>query len=275
MKKIFLYLMIGISSISYAQTIDSQESSSTTNEQKNSIKKGTWTVELSSGFRSEIFESSDSYSFHSYKSGNKLSAPQIEAAVWYGLTNYFAIESGLAYVKYRTNWDVQYYESMHQHKMYSALQIPLRARFSIPMAKSKFHFFTSTGMVFQFPLQKSTSYWDMWMLRFIKFEGIIDSKINGNSQKNYTLSTLSPFHSFNILLNAKIGFIYQFDFGLGISIFGEYYKGLRNMVYINAQYVENLWSSSISSITYKSKGDYWNTGIGVSYSFKKDYKILQ
>jgi len=50
MKKIFLYLMIGISSISYAQTVDSQASSPTTNEKKNSIKKGTWTVELSSGF---------------------------------------------------------------------------------------------------------------------------------------------------------------------------------------------------------------------------------
>ena len=272
MKKLFLSLMIGLHCLSYAQTVDSQASSPTTNEPKNSIKKGTWTIELSSGFRSEIFMSSTDHYYLDVKSGKRLSTPQIEAAVWYGLTNYFAIESGLAYVKYNTNWSVEYYESMHQHKMYSALQIPLRARFSIPIAKSNFHFFSSTGLVFQFPLQKSTTYFDMWLLRFIEFEGIIEPKINGHPQMNYTLSTLTPLHSFNVLLNAKMGFMYQFDFGLGISIFGEYYKGTRTMVTVYADYTETYFDTygnygNKSKANYKSKGDYWNTGIGVSYSF--------
>jgi len=249
MNKIILTLLLGITTFSYAQ-------------------QGKWTVELSSGFRSEIFESSVRYAHYRYKTGNRLSTPQIEATIWYGLTNHFAIESGLSYVEYSTNWTVQYYGFIHRHKMYSALQIPLRTRFSVPIAKSNFCFFTSTGIVFQFPLQKRVSYMDTWMGRGSQFDGILESKITEHPIE-YTLSAYSPLHSFNILLNARIGFVYQFDFGVGISVFGEYYKGTRTMSDIFSQYNGGCTERYV---TYNTKGDYWNTGIGISYSFKNTCK---
>jgi len=269
MKKLFLSLLIGLHCLSYAQTVDSQASSSTTNEPANSIKKGAWTVELSSGFRSEIFMSSSFvYNQIDVKSGKQLSTPQIEAAVWYGLTNYFAVESGLAYVKYNTNW-THGFNSIPKHKLYSALQIPLRVRFSVPI-KNNFHFFSTTGVVVQLPLQGQTSNRRKDNVPYIYFSG--DMSSDENTQIAYDLATLSPTYGINILLNAKIGFIYQFDFGLGISIFGEYYKGTRRMATVSAVYTEaysEIYGNygNKSKANYITKGDYWNTGIGVSYSF--------
>ena len=134
MKNSVVVFLLGLTSVSFAQ-------------------QGNWAVELSSGFRSEIYESSKLYTH----SGKRLSTLQIEAAVRCRLREYFAIESGLAYVEYHTNWSD--YFDIPKHKDYSALQIPLRTHFSVPITRN-FRFFASTGVVFQFSLKKIE--YDFW-----------------------------------------------------------------------------------------------------------------
>jgi len=260
MKKILIIinvlLLIGITNISFAQ-------------QKR------WAVELSSGIKSEIFESTN-HEF-GYPMTFRPSFSHFEASFRYGIKDYFFLESGLSYVEYNTNWQCGYKTDyprwkkafIPKHKLYSALQIPLRVRFSVPICKSNFHFFSTAGIVLQFPLQPKIP--DLWFPvsennPFKEFSGDI---ISSWEKTKYRVLALSPIHGINILLNPKIGFMYQFNFGLGISVFGEYYFGLLNMGHIIAQYGDlPIWESESWS-TYRFKGDYWSAGVGISYTLKK------
>jgi len=232
-----------------------------------------WTIELSSGFRSEIFESLEHrYDVAELKTGRRLSFPQIEINFWYSFKDYFALESGLAYVKYNTNWGCGYKVFIPKHNLYSALQVPLRVRFSVPFKNNNFSFFSSIGMVLQFPLQSKIPNFYIWNDHTRYFDGAVDNAtLFGKT--HYQLSIDAPECGINILLNTKIGFMYKFDFGLGISVFGEYYKGFRSMATINATYTEIYGGlPSYSQSSYDTKGDYWNAGMGISYSFKKSNK---
>lgn len=232
-----------------------------------------WTVELSSGFRSEFFEASEHIA--ELKTGRRLSFPQIEVSFWYALKDYFALESGVAYVQYNTNWGCGYKMFIPKHKVYSALQIPLRVRFSVPLKESNFSFFSTTGVILQFPLQKTAPrFWNMEN-PYQYFDGEIDYS-SGYGKLHYDMCLYSPASGINILLNTKIGFMYQFDFGLGISVFGEYYKGTFTMATIDVVYTEiynGIPSKTMSY--YKTKGDYWNAGVGISYSFKQSGKRIK
>jgi hypothetical protein len=67
-----------------------------------------------------------------------------------------------------------------------------------------------------------------------------------------------------ILISASVIPIDSFAQQEGVSVFGEYYKGTRTMAHVRAQYDSNdFWSN------YETKGDFWNTGIGISYTFSK------
>ena len=232
-----------------------------------------WTIELSSGFRSEIFESPEHrYEVAELKTGRRLSFPQIEVSFWYAFKDYFALESGLAYVQYNTNWGCGYKMFIPKHKLYSALQIPLRIRFSVPLKGSNFSFFSTTGVILQFPIQAKAPHIWIWDSPYEYFDGVIDNS-SGFGKVHYHLRTFSPMCGINILLNTKIGFMYKFDFGLGISVFGEYYKGTRTMAMIDGVYKETYHAiPSESETSYETKGDYWNAGIGISYSFKNTNK---
>ena len=251
MKKViftFLFLFIfGITTTAFAQ-------------------QGKWTVEVASGVRSEIFESTD----HSYatgaelKTGRRLSSPQIEASFRYGIKDYFALESGLAFLEYNTNWSCGLNAFIPKYKLYSALQIPLRARFSVPIGKSNFYFLSTAGIAFQFPLERTIpALWFPENDPATDFYGEID---HSWGETSYHLLSYSPMCGINFLLNTKLGFMYQFNSGLGMSVFGEYYKGTRTMVTIGATYKDKLLNESDYSAektsSYETKGDYWNVGIG-------------
>jgi len=241
-------------------------------------QQGSWTVELSSGVMIDTYESNN-HEF-GYPMRFRPSFPQFEASFWYGIKDYFFLESGLSYVEYSTNWQCGYeigypkwkMAFIPKHKLYSALQIPLRVRFSVPFGKSNFHFFSTTGLIIQIPLQASTGKgWFPENSPAKDFYGEIKSE-----KTYYRLIAYSPTCGINFLLNTKIGFRYQFGFGLGISVFGEYYKGTRTMVLINAIFSEKPFNDYGYNFerksNYETKGDYWNTGIGISYSFKNTNK---
>jgi len=69
-------------------------------------QQGSWTVELSSGVMIEIYESNNHV--FGYPMRFRPSFPQFEASFWYGIKNYFFLESGLSYVEYSTNWQCGY-----------------------------------------------------------------------------------------------------------------------------------------------------------------------
>ena len=89
--------------------------------------------------------------------------------------------------------------------------------------------------------------------------------------RSYVLIAYTPLFEFNVLFDTKIGFQYQFDFGLGISVFGEYCKGTRIMAQIEGYY--NYSDGGVTTREdYITNGDYWNAGIGISYTFKNTRK---
>jgi len=272
MKKLFLILLLFVF-ICATTTVLAQDINNRDVQQQRK-----WTIELSFGARTEIFESNN-HEF-GYPMTFRPYFPQIEASFWYGIKDYFFLESGLSYVEYNTNWQCGYeigypkwkMAFIQKHKLYSALQIPLRARFSVSIYKSNFHFFSAIGLIFQIPLQTSTG--NGW---FPENDPAKDFYGEFKSENTYyKLIAFSPICGINFLLNTKIGFRYQFGFGLGISFFGEYYKGTRTMVLINATFSDKPFNdygyNFERTSNYKTKGDSWNAGIGISYSFKNANK---
>jgi hypothetical protein len=161
------------------------------------------------------------------------------------------------------------------------LQIPIALKYYFPLGKSKFNLFAKTGIAFGIPLQKlrstSTYYPDSYPERS---DSWIDSDgIEGRDDQRMAYYTMiyAPRKPLNILLNAGFGFAYTFDFGLGLSVYTEYYTGVMNMAQISIHFRQeqyehrlNEWESYDEGVEYVNfRGDYWNVGLGVSYTFKQ------
>lgn len=235
------------------------------------VKK--WTIEVTSATKSEIFESTDHRETgYELKTGRRISGPKIEINVRYNFTDYFALESGFSHISYCTNWSYGLKENglnnyVGKHELYSAIQIPIRAFFQIPISK-KIHFFTVCGFALQFPTQQKAPTISFGFTNpYQYFYGdLYYSWYDGF----YNLSALAPYNNIHLLINTKMGLSYNFDIGLSLSVFGEYYQGTRTMATIRGEYnnfkrIEyiNLNAKSL----YITRGNYWSTGLGLSYSF--------
>jgi hypothetical protein len=242
-------------------------------------QKGNWTVGIATGIRGEVCFSSD-YD-RNFWSGREISTPPTTLFFGYNIAEHFQIESGLSYVEHKASYGVGTLEwglgnmRGEQFSLYSALQIPVHFKYMLPLGKSKFNFFVQAGLDLSIPLQKKRSM--SFMTDFFEEEWNYVS--NGDSiyeHITYITGGGSPNHSLNLLINAGCGFSYRFSFGLGLSVSAEYYSGVTDMSRIRitffregSRYLDS-YKENPQYIVYR--GDYWNVGFAVSYTFKKKEK---
>ncbi|MDD4210744.1 MAG: hypothetical protein PHI52_10455 [Bacteroidales bacterium] len=238
---------------------------------QSTAQKGNWTIGFNSGLRGELFQGSELFRMYSF--GNKISFPSLEFNVGYGINDNFIIETGISYIETKTNWLFGAIDwgmegtNCDQYKLYTSLQLPINFKYYLPLFKNRFQFFTKVGLNIQVPLQAKRN-------QTFNADPVY-MEYNGYSYKlDYDLYVTSPSNPVNVLISTGIGCNYRFKSGIGLSLFGEYYTGLRNMATICIPYTLVNMDTGLSPGSYEDeyltyRGDYWNVGLGISYTFQK------
>jgi hypothetical protein len=202
----------------------------------------------------------------------------------YSLIDNLQLESGLAYVENQSSygigtffWGMGKGLNSDQRLLYSALQIPLHLKYTLPFKKSGLGMFFHAGIDLSIPLQryKESSY---MLQEHPEYKGSGDDYFY-LMRSEYEVDVLAPKKIINCLVNAGIGFVYQFKCGIGVSIYTEYYSGLVDMARIRLQAETTVYETNGSKYTRLDppqyivfRGDYWHAGLGVSYTFKRKEK---
>ncbi|MDR0367610.1 MAG: PorT family protein [Bacteroidales bacterium] len=254
------------------------------NTKKSSLPHGNWIVAISSGLRSETGFATN-YSRSVRNNNLKLSVPSVEFRFGYMFSNRIQVETGVKYVQNFADYSFEAFDwggnttVDERHLLFSSLQIPLDMKYYISFGKSNFSLFVKGGIDFGIPVDKRST-------QFVEAEDVPTGVFLWESSpdaKNQTLQRLhystrieSPLQKMNVLLSLGAGISYQFPFGLGLSIYGEYYAGTANMARIaitcrqeqfNA--VSKTWDFYNENVEYVTcRGDCRNFGLTVSYKFK-------
>lgn len=237
-------------------------------------QKGSWTIGLNSGLRGELFQGSQHFRLYSF--GNQISFPSIELNLAYGINDNFFIETGITYIETKTNWIFGAIAwgmegtDCEQYNLYSSVQVPINLKYYLPLFNNRFHIFTKIGLNIQIPLQaRNNLYFNA---------DPVNMEYNGNSYKlDYDLYVTAPSKPINFLISTGLGCRYQFKNEIGLTLFGEYFTGLRNMATICIPYTLVNMDTGLSPGSYDDeyltyRGDYWNVGLGIFYTFQKNSK---
>jgi hypothetical protein len=237
-------------------------------------QKGSWTIGISSGLKGEVYNSA--YINRDVYSGEKISFPPINLHVGYNWLDNIVLESGLTFVNYKTNWMMAghnwgmglFHPPMYY--FYSALQIPLNVKYYIPLGKSPLHLFIRTGLNFQIPIHEAEDYTPL------------ETKIFSSGVVLRYQYDMRDLKRFGILLNSELGLSYRLNNDLCVFVLAGYYAGLKKVARIiieaNAYYIgKDKNGNEYSDTEYGDegisfRGDYWNVGFGISYTFKKKAK---
>ena len=254
-------------------------------------REGGWTISLSSGLRSEIcFATGYSRTFWNKQ---RISMPPIAFGFGYLFGNHIQIETGVKYIQNYANYSFEAFNwggntiLEERHLLYSSLQIPASIKYYFPLRKSNFSLFVKAGIDFSVPLMKKRSEVyepeDFPTDVFVWESPSTGEEVQALQKLYYSTIVEAPLQKMNILLNVGLGFSYQFKFGLGFSLYGEYYAGTMNMARIAIPYrqeqfnnISDTWEFYNEGTEYvTSRGDYWNIGLTVSYKFKNKKAILE
>jgi len=209
----------------------------------------------------------------------------------YNIDDRFSISSGIGFSDYHAFWGTEkaggtWVNSYEGHIFLRYVQIPLNVKYAIPLGKSNFSVYGKLGFSFDFLVDQYNAY-DRESGTILHYEKGSDINIfyyyEGFCEYKYKHTAEIYDKKINVLLNAGIGFGYRFKNGLGLSLEGEYYAGLRTMghVFIEvappATLTDIATNFPIGSEKYSEhlliKGNYWNFSLGVSYNFKKKEKV--
>ena len=253
-------------------------------------QRSNWTLGFNVGYKIQMLEKTvpSDLNIKSLSADMKYSFnPPIGINLTYNINERFSISNGFSYLNYGATWKMEEKEEwigfVGGTIWLKYLQIPLNVKYAIPLGNSNFSVYGKLGLSFDILVDYflgAASHENDWIVSHYEkgSERVPDGWIvyyEGYYEHNYRQTPEIYDKKLNVLLNAGIGFGYRFKNGLGLSLEGEYYAGLRTMghVYIKATPVQNFPSTlKEHSEHLLIKGNYLNFGLGISYTFKKKDK---
>ena len=265
-------------------------------------QKGSWTLGFNWGNKIQMLEktSTSDLNFKSVRSDYShfdVSVPRWELNLTYNINERFFISSGFAYLNYVANWSIRNHNfgkdewigDAYGRVEFKYLQIPLNLKYAIPLGKSNFRVYGKLGFSFDIPVKITDVDYFNGHWKFLHYEtGYDDMYYQDKYDIIHYFGNYSDYFEFdleqtatifnrkmNVLLNAGIGLGYCFKNGLGLSLEGEYYAGLRTMGHVLIEATPSEWYPSglkKHSEQLIIRGNYWNFSLGISYTFKKKAK---
>ena len=262
-------------------------------------QKNTWTLGLRLGYKGEGFERTQptevikigrKYGHSDYAPASTnlgISVFDLNAGLYltYNITDRISITSGIAHLFFYTpTWKVYLKDDNKKtvlledgHLMYRPAQIPLYVKYAFPLGKSRFNMYGKLGL--QLDILAMT--WNNERMCTVAWHLPTDTNYGLYYESTATLYD----RKVNILLNVGLGFEYRFKKGLGLSIEGEYYAGMRTLgqVLIQSGIAETAngkgitvghYETEIPDILLLIKGSYWNISLGISYTFQRKQKDI-
>ncbi len=247
--------------------------------------KGGWIIGISSGLRGEI--SFASQQERAFRNKRRISAFPLEFSFGYLFDDKFFLGSGIKYTGNYTNYSLNAFnwgESEIEDKrylIYNSLQFPVDFKYCFYIGKTGLGIFAKAGINLSIPLKtKQTEVFtpDNYPQDSYQWTSPETGEdISVHQRLVYSVAIEAPLHKVNILGNIGLGFSYTFKFGLGFSLYAEYYAGMLNMArilipYEQEQYnaITSQWESYSEGTEYVNfRGDYWNFGLEISYKFKR------
>ena len=261
-------------------------------------QKNTWTLGFRMGYKGEGFERTQptevieigrkyrhsglphvpttlGLSFYDFNAGLYLT---------YNITDRISITSGIAHLFFYTPmWKVYLKDDNKKTvllesglPMYRPVQIPLYVKYAFPLGKSRFNMYGKLGLQLDILAMRKNA-----RMSTVAWHLPTDTNYGLYYESTATLYD----RKVNILLNVGLGFEYRFKKGLGLSIEGEYYAGMRTLgqVLIQSGIAETangkgitvgFYEVDIPDILLLIKGSYWNISLGISYTFQRKQKDI-
>jgi hypothetical protein len=246
-------------------------------------KKNSWTIGLYTGIQGQIISSvKQEYTRAFYIGGEKIinmwdapmiriqhalsHIPPVELTVKYNIGNCFSIVSGVGYRSY--------YLKVKDNPFYNFttrgdfIQVPIIFQYNIPLKKKGFSVFIQGGIGIDIGINSidrasySNEYDDRKANKVCYVENTAESYFNNGDR--------------NLLLHTGVGFSYNFDSGIGISLLGRYNTGA---LYISTHSYHTVVKEVGTDIIEQEikeqlygKAECWNVLLGVTYTFKKKEK---
>lgn len=239
-------------------------------------QKGNWSLGFTVGLKGDV--SQGVHTQDKYKFENRVTSFPLGLNVTYEVSNNLSVTSGIGYIEYYMIWRKVNLKAAQiklnmpaSAMMYKSAQIPLNLKYSIPLGKSNFRFLGKAGVCLDIVVDRFNNHsFDYPKLYFIDYEG-------KNSMFTYSCYPMVYAKKINLLVDVGAGFSCRLKNGLGFWIEGEYYIGTRIMgeLLIKNRIID-LLNRDIPLKEYDEfliiKGDYWNVGVGISYTFKQKNK---
>ena len=261
-----------------------------------SAQKGSWTVGLYSGVQGQIttaFEQKPliaidetgeyigGYHRTITRTMHRIYSPPAELAVRYNITDNFSVSSGIGYANYLLQWKYKKREQgvgdvmdrflLNTYWCETSIQIPCAFRYDIRLKNMGFSIFHKLGLYMDFSVTSDYHYSDNHRGLPVDYN---DKTYNFVFESRDEL--FSDNRKFNLLINAGVGFAYQFKSGLGLSLSGEYNIGTMRVKTFN--YHLQLKPPDTDIVDYEfnywihNRNEYWNVLLGVTYTFKQKKK---
>ena len=238
-------------------------------------QKNSWTLDFRTGYKIQVLEKTTSPILEIKSTfGDGVGPSFCFINLAYNVNDKISFGSGIGFLIYQAAWRTGkagtiWVNSRGGEIIFRNLQIPLNLKYAIPLRKSNFNIYGKLGLGINIPIYAIST-------TIVNDNGLILTQEYLEYGYEYEQTEKVYGKKINILLNAGVGMAYRFKNGIGLSLEGEYYAGLRTMGHVLINIKQRTFENPVvlkeSTNLLLIKGSYWNFSLGISYTFKKKAK---